>query len=200
MEVLMMKKYQFCCDMDGVLCNFIDAATELVNKTVRERAKYKFADPEFHETILAAIEEVGSTTIDKNDLRIGTPHRNLREVMKRMCRHNEEFWANLEWNKGGRVIWNAIKDHNPYILSAPMGKSKESMAGKRKWIEKNLGVPSERIILDDDKYKYTTLDKRQGVLIDDMWFNIKPYRKHGGEAIYHCNMRTTMGLIKRYAE
>mgnify|MGYP003634119549 CR=1 FL=1 len=112
-----MKKYQFYCDMDGVLCNFIDAATNIVNETLEHRAK-----------------------------------------------------------------------------------SKESMAGKLKWIEKNLGVPIERVILDDDKYKYTMLDNRQGVLIDDMWYNIKPYRKHGGEAIYHNNMRTTMGLIKRYAE
>tara|TARA_R110001599_G_scaffold55160_5_gene152827 strand:- start:1032 stop:1619 length:588 start_codon:yes stop_codon:yes gene_type:complete len=195
-----MKKYQFYCDMDGVLCNFIDAATNIVNEALEQREKYQLVEPEFYKIILSAIEEVGSDKIDKNDLRIGTPHHNLREVMKRMCRRNEEFWANLEWNKGGQVIWAAIKDQNPYILSAPMGKSKESMAGKRRWIEKNLGVPPERIILDDDKYKYTMLDDRQGVLIDDMWYNVKPYRKHGGEAIYHNNMRTTMGLIKRYAE
>ena len=162
-----MKKYQFYCDMDGVLCNFIDAATNIVNEALEQREKYQLVEPEFYKIILSG---------------------------------NEEFWANLEWNKGGQVIWAAIKDQNPYILSAPMGKSKESMAGKRRWIEKNLGVPPERIILDDDKYKYTMLDDRQGVLIDDMWYNVKPYRKHGGEAIYHNNMRTTMGLIKRYAE
>ena len=188
---------QFCCDMDGVLCDFIGGAVKIVNETLENRDN--ITDPELKETIEKAIEELGKTSVEEYDVRIGTPHKNLRKLMKDIIRNNKDFWANLEWAKGGRAIWNAIAPYDPYILSAPMGNSAESKAGKIEWIKKNLTPKTGRIIPDDDKWKYTDFDGRQGVLIDDMWYNIKDYREHGGIAIFHRDMRVTMGLIKRYA-
>jgi len=188
---------QFCCDMDGVLCDFIGGAIKIVNETLENRDN--ITNPELKETIEKAIEELGKTSVDKNDLRINTPNKNVRKLMKDLIRNNKDFWANLEWAKGGRVIWNAIAPYNPYILSAPMGKSAESKAGKIEWIKKNLTPQPGRIILDDDKWKHTDFDGKQGVLIDDMWFNIDEYREAGGIAIFHRDLRVTMGLIKKYA-
>jgi len=188
---------QFCCDMDGVLCDFIGGAVKIVNETLENRDN--ITDPELKETIEKAIEELGKTSVDKNDLRINTPNKNVRKLMKDLIRNNKDFWANLEWAKGGRVIWKAIAPYNPYILSAPMGKSAESKAGKIEWIKKNLTPQPGRIILDDDKWKHTDFDGKQGVLIDDMWFNIDEYREAGGIAIFHRDLRVTMGLIKKYA-
>jgi hypothetical protein len=188
---------QFCCDMDGVLCDFIGGAIKIVNETLENRDN--ITDPELKETIEKAIEELGKTSVDKNDLRINTPNKNVRKLMKDLIRNNKDFWANLEWAKGGRVIWNAIAPYDPYILSAPMGKSAESKAGKIEWIKKNLTPQPGRIILDDDKWKHTDFDGKQGVLIDDMWFNIDEYREAGGIAIFHRDLRVTMGLIKKYA-
>jgi hypothetical protein len=183
--------------MDGVLCDFIGGAIKIVNETLENRDN--ITDPELKETIEKAIEELGKTSVDKNDLRINTPNKNVRKLMKDLIRNNKDFWANLEWAKGGRVIWNAIAPYNPYILSAPMGKSAESKAGKIEWIKKNLTPQPGRIILDDDKWKHTDFDGKQGVLIDDMWFNIDEYREAGGIAIFHRDLRVTMGLIKKYA-
>ena len=188
---------QFCCDMDGVLCDFIGGAIKIVNETLKNRDN--ITDPELKVTIEKAIEELGKTSVDKNDLRINTPNKNVRKLMKDLIRNNKDFWANLEWAKGGRVIWKAIAPYNPYILSAPMGKSAESKAGKIEWIKKNLTPQPGRIILDDDKWKHTDFDGKQGVLIDDMWFNIDEYREAGGIAIFHRDLRVTMGLIKKYA-
>jgi len=183
--------------MDGVLCDFIGGAVKIVNETLENRDN--ITDPELKETIEKAIEELGKTSVDKNDLRINTPNKNVRKLMKDLIRNNKDFWANLEWAKGGRVIWKAIAPYNPYILSAPMGKSAESKAGKIEWIKKNLTPQPGRIILDDDKWKHTDFDGKQGVLIDDMWFNIDEYREAGGIAIFHRDLRVTMGLIKKYA-
>jgi hypothetical protein len=183
--------------MDGVLCDFIGGAVKIVNETLENRDN--ITDPGLKETIEKAIEELGKTSVDKNDLRINTPNKNVRKLMKDLIRNNKDFWANLEWAKGGRVIWKAIAPYNPYILSAPMGKSAESKAGKIEWIKKNLTPQPGRIILDDDKWKHTDFDGKQGVLIDDMWFNIDEYREAGGIAIFHRDLRVTMGLIKKYA-
>ena len=195
-----MKKYQFCCDMDGVLCDFASGAVKIVNHTLKRKDRFKLVDKETYNLIERAIEEIGKDQATYHDIRIGTPHKNLRTLMKNLCRNNEDFWANLEWMEGGQEIWNAIKNHDPYILSAPMGKSKESKAGKIRWVQKNLGIPVDNIILDDDKYHYTKFGNRTGVLIDDMDFNINPYRKHGGVAIHHTNLDNTKKLIKKYTK
>lgn len=184
--------------MDGVLCDFIGGAVKIVNETLGNRDN--ITDPELKETIEKAIEELGKTSVEEYDLRIGTPHKNLRKLMKDIIRNNKDFWANLEWAKGGRAIWNAIAPYDPYILSAPMGNSAESKAGKIRWVQKNLGIPVDNIILDDDKYHYTKFGNRTGVLIDDMDFNINPYRKSGGVAIHHTNLDNTKKLIKKYTK
>ena len=188
---------QFCCDMDGVLCDFVGGAVKIVNETLADRDN--ITDPKLKEQIEKVLEEIGKDQIDENDLSFGSTPKNLRVFMKDLIRHNKDFWANLPWAKGGKVIWNAIAPYDPYILSAPMGNTEESKAGKREWIKKNLTPQPSRVILDDDKWKYTDFDGKQGVLIDDMGFNIKGYREAGGIAIYHRDLRVTMGLIKRYA-
>jgi len=189
-------KYQICTDMDGVLCDFVKGAMVAMNDAMANPTKY---DEEIQTMVLAVKEELGKELVDKEDFNIGTKNRATRKLLKALVKDNREFWANLDWNPGGREIWDAIKDHKPYILSAPMDHSEECAAGKRDWIAKNLTPAPERIILDEDKWKYTKFDGRRGVLIDDMWFNVRDYRDKGGVAIYHRALPVTLRLIGYYA-
>ena len=52
-----MKRYQLCCDMDGVLCDFATGALKLVNQTLAEKDKYKNTNPELYDTIIKALNE-----------------------------------------------------------------------------------------------------------------------------------------------
>ncbi len=197
-----MKRYQLCCDMDGVLCDFASGALKMVNQTLAEKDKYKNTNPELYDTITKALNEIETNQATFHDIRIGTPLKNVRKLLKDVCRHNEDFWANLDWVEGGKEVWDAIKNHDPYILSAPMGMSEESKAGKIRWVKKHLGLPDSSIILDDDKFNYTEFDGRTGVLIDDLDYNIGPYRKNGGIAIHHnpATVEKTKQLIEKYKD
>ncbi len=44
-----------------------------------------------------------------------------------------EYWAGLDWEKGGPMLWNYIKSYNPYILTSP-SLNPESREGKRDWV------------------------------------------------------------------
>ena len=53
-----MKRYQLCCDMDGVLCDFASGALKIVNQTLAEKDKYKNTNPELYDTITKALNEI----------------------------------------------------------------------------------------------------------------------------------------------
>tara|TARA_R110000765_G_scaffold152729_1_gene255559 strand:+ start:72 stop:674 length:603 start_codon:yes stop_codon:yes gene_type:complete len=187
-------KYQICCDMDGVLCDFAQGAVKLINDRIKNKELIKNLDPKLYRMIDEAEKEAGGL-VTLELIRINSPYRKIRDLMKRLVTHNVGFWANLDWIEGGPEIWNAIKDHNPYILSAPMKNSEESMAGKRQWIQKNLKPVPKKIILDDNKGSYTHFGDKTGLLIDDMFFNIKNYRDAGGKAIWSKNWRQTIKIL-----
>jgi 5'(3')-deoxyribonucleotidase len=176
-------KYQICCDMDGVLCDFTQSAVDIINDNIQNKDEFKDTDPELYNLIVKSEKEVGGF-ITCEHIGFNSPHRNIRVLMNRLVTHNEDFWANLDWIEGGQEIWDKIKDHNPYILSAPMKNSEESMEGKRQWVQKNLKPLPKKIILDDDKGKYTKFGDKTGLLIDDRIDNIEDYRDNGGEAIW----------------
>ena len=170
-------KYQICCDMDGVLCNFTDGAINIINDSFKNKENIKREDPELYRMILEAQKEAGGLV------------------------NSEEFWANLSWIEGGPEIWEKIKDHNPYILSAPMKKSEKCIAGKIKWVEKNLKPTPlwTEMIFDDNKGDHAQFQTKDGtkvgLLIDDLFFNIKNYRDNGGKAIWSKNWKRTLKIL-----
>jgi len=187
-------KYQICCDMDGVLCDFTTGAVKIINDRIENKEFIKNHDPQLYRMIVEAEDEAGGLVTTEH-IRIRSPYKKIRELMKRIVTHNTEFWANLDWIEGGQEIWGAIKDYDPYILSAPMKNSEESMEGKRQWIQKNLNPVPKEIILDDNKGKYTHFGDKTGLLIDDLFFNIKDYRDAGGKAIWSKNWRQTIKIL-----
>ena len=176
-------KYQICCDMDGVLCNFTKSAIDVMNNSIQNKDEFQNTDPELYDLIDRTEKEVGGF-ITPIHIGFDVEYKAARSLMKRLVTHDEDFWANLEWLDGGKEIWNKIKDHKPHILSAPMKHSKECKAGKRRWVEKNLKPLPNKIILDDNKGKHTKFGDKTGLLIDDRIDNIEDYRDNGGAAVW----------------
>jgi len=74
------------------------------------------------------------------------------DVWKMVDEAGAPFWAKMEWMSDGRKLWDAIKDKNPTVLSAP-SRHHTSREGKKQWVRENLGsdVP---VILDMNKGKH----------------------------------------------
>jgi 5'(3')-deoxyribonucleotidase len=106
-----------------------------------------------------------------------------------------DFWAKMEWQPGGQKLWNAIKMHNPSILSAP-ADSKASEDGKKAWVAKNLKPQPEVIFRKSNrKQEFATPNS---ILIDDHGSNIERWKAAGGIAIHHTNINKTLSELSKY--
>ena len=189
--------YQICCDMDGVLCDFEAAAVVTINEALLE-------PPEDLVALAAEVLNEVAYPITRGDLAKFTPtgekNRNprLTEFMYRLLERDEDWWANLPWMPGGQELWAHIRQYNPVILTSPMDKRghTESLAGKARWIEKNLGLNDlgeldtnegpKNIIFVHNKYDYATDEEgNPRVLIDDFETKVEPFNEHGGRGILH---------------
>lgn len=106
-----------------------------------------------------------------------------------------KFWSDMPWTPGGKTLWDAIKDHNPEILTAPPRKKgdfssfdESAVLGKTQWVSQNLG--SNQIIFkrSKDKKEIAAQDVAKGlipILIDDREDNIKGWEEAGGIGLHH---------------
>jgi hypothetical protein len=107
----------------------------------------------------------------------------------------EEYWSTMEWNPGGKKLWDSVKKYNPTILSAP-SKDKSCITGKKKWVREHLG-DSVPVILEKDKHLHS---EPGNVLIDDLPKNINPWNKKGGEGILHKDTDSTLKELDKIIE
>lgn len=181
-----MKKfpYQIYCDMDGVLVDFLAGAIKKMNQTINDK------DHPLHEIAENVKAEIGSNTIELAHLTKGHPRcvDCARDYMRPLLEDDEKFWADLPWMPEGKSIWEAIKDYNPIILTAPMDQNgyTASIKGKEKWIKRHLGLGiNRRVIYSHDKYEYANKGGEPTVLIDDYDKNVRLFKEHGGITIHH---------------
>ena len=105
------------------------------------------------------------------------------EKMKKGGVNMERFFERLDWNKGGKNLWDTLKSLDTKVLTG--GKNLTSNAisrGKRGWVKKNLNLPSKDVIIETKKEIFASSNS---VLIDDTLSNIQKFRKAGGKAILH---------------
>lgn len=182
--------YQVFCDMDGVLVNFEEGVLKYMNKRFQE-LRDDLAHPD-HKLARSAAKELGGWDVEidrwhiaRSDME-GSLKRNYRtrDFMYRLVENDVELWANLGWERGGKKLWNYIKDiPGLEILSAPMEEG--SKIGKRIWVERELGLPVEKVNLSDSKEPYGVWNGKQGLLIDDRDKYVNEFRAGGGIAIKH---------------
>ena len=109
-----------------------------------------------------------------------------------------EFFTNMEWVPGSQMLWDAIKHHQPRILSSlPLTESLREpvVVGKLAWCRRHLNLEQDRIILvaDGDKTQYVNSN---AILIDDMPYNIDPWVAAGGVGILYESVETTISLVE----
>ena len=191
---------QLYCDMDGVLVDFVAGAMDLINEALDNPEKYQDI-PEYialqRRLELEGREHIETIDLEKPEYRGVKAEEVMPEAraMMKVLIHEAgaDWWANLPWMPGGRELWRYIAaHHDPQILTAPMGNCEGCEEGKIQWVEQNLGLTVEKIVLTDEKFVLA----ENNVLIDDFEINTIPWKNHGGLAIKHIATETTIAEIE----
>ena len=103
-----------------------------------------------------------------------------------------KFWADLEWIKDGKKLWDYIKKYNPTILSAP-SRQIESRVGKHDWMRREL--PGVRLILRSPETKREFANPNS-ILIDDRESNVIQWKESGGISILHTSAEDTIKQLQ----
>ena len=130
----------------------------------------------------------------------------LEKNLKKKTLKKKIFWANLEWQPGGKELWTYIKQYTPNILSAPAvdfnlpqdqqlnPEFNQAIQGKKEWIAKNLsGVGEEIFVPAPQKATYAG---PKNILIDDMKKNTDAWKASGGKVIQHTSTPETLKALK----
>ena len=191
-----MKKvnYQIYCDMDGVIVNFEDTCTDIINADLRDFSKVPHEIFNSYAIMKRELMQRERLTITKNDFSREAEDKieSVRNYMFERVQNNLEFWCNLPWKSDGKKLWEFIHEisPSPIILTAPMNGD-NCIIGKKIWTKNNLG--DYNIILNEQKYQHA---KSNSILIDDYIENIIPWREKGGIAIHHKNTDDTIKELK----
>lgn len=173
--------FRIFCDLDGVLVDFDRGFLDLPKNTERLTPK-EYEKAHGKDAIWPLIDELG-----------------------------ESFWANLQWMKDGRELWDYIKRYDPIILSSP-SKNPECFTGKAIWVKQNLQIDQDpvtdpadftkdtRFILANHKHEYVgpakNLLNKQPVLIDDFSRKLEKWTKAGGIGILHNDSTDTIRVLE----
>ena len=181
--------------MDGVLCNFEKGAIEAIN---RELAS---ANPKNPELAAKVINDLGRNYVTVDDIQKFSPGKSsaATKYMYKLAHDDVDFWANLEWQPGGKQLWAYIRQFDPDILTSPMDKQghNESLEGKLIWVERNLGLSPDKVNFAHDKYKYAVSENgKPNVLIDDFETKVKPFTEAGGIGILHLGANNTIKILE----
>ena len=159
------------CDMDGVLCNFEQAAEKAVKMPLSQwalepRKKFK-------------------TIRDK-----------WQPIMQ-----TKNFWSTLPWNPGGQRLWSFINKYDPHILSAYVEQTTDPncIPGKSKWARTRLGMSGAKVNLVKrrEKQNFAKVGGMPTILIDDYSKNISQFKARGGIGILHTSTSNTISQLKK---
>jgi hypothetical protein len=159
-------KYIIFCDMDGVLVDFDKGYEELTGKST-QHANEQGKDG-FWNLLKKSLEEKGLTEYD--------------------------YWVNLPWMSDGQILWDYIKQYNPYILTAP-SIDPGSKQGKREWVQRLDGM--KNIYFKPARFKQE-LSAKNRILIDDREDTINRWNEAGGIGILHTSAANTIDQLKKY--
>ena len=181
--------------MDGVLCDFEKAVVDAIN---RELSSGNPKNPELAAKVVA---DLGRDNITAKDIAKYSPGKSkpAAKYMYNLVHDDEDFWANLPWQPGGKQLWSYIRQFDPDILTSPMDKAgkTESLSGKLIWVEKNLGLDADKVNFAHDKYKFAlSPEGKPNVLIDDFETKVKPFTEAGGIGILHLGANNTIKILE----
>ena len=120
---------------------------------------------------------------------------NMHDRWEKVRQHGI-YWETIPWKGDGRMLWNYIKKHDVRILSAYSSSDPNCMAGKRKWLQKNVSISNAKIHLVTRSQKQI-YSKKNTILIDDYIRNIKEFNAKGGIGIRHKTASQTISELKK---
>ena len=105
------------------------------------------------------------------------------------------FWRDMPWLTGGKILWRTIMKLKPTILTAPARDDPSCKMGKLEWVCREIGNDVPVIFARAcDKCQYAG---NGDILIDDMERNIKQWRDAGGIGILHIGAAKTIEELKK---
>ena len=181
--------------MDGVLVDFERTVIKTINKQLASDNPYR------PKAAAKIITKLGRNYIELNDINkeSSTNSKVVRSYMYALVQDDEEWWATLPWQPGGKKLWAYIRQFDPDLLTAPMDKGGKtgSLPGKIRWVEQNLRISGNRIIFEHDKWKHAVSeDGKRNILIDDFSSKIDPWDNANGIGILHLNAINTIRILK----
>lgn len=108
-------------------------------------------------------------------------------------RQSKDFYLNIPPMADLAVLWNAIKDNNPIVLTGIPSSVAEAADNKRAWIRKHLGDVEVRCCLSREKYLHA---KPGDILIDDWEKHKDLWVKAGGVWITHTSAKDTVARLR----
>ena len=112
-----------------------------------------------------------------------------------------EFWYTLPWMPNAEALWNRIKHHSPYVLTAFPNLSPNAVAQKKLWCSHHLGLPDHRCLTvpkREDKQIFAITGNIPNLLIDDHPKNIQEWIAAGGIGIIHHTVPETLERLTEY--
>ena len=184
-------QYQIFCDMDGVLVDLIGGINRAIydNPPDDSSTRYKKSQE-------AAREALGGEKLKEEEVNKYSEHfkKPVRNFMYRAMSENRHFWMNLEWQPGGRELWNYIKKYDPIILSRPVDL--QSVIGKKKWVKDHLGLSGDKVQIRYNKNPYAKYKGKTGILIDDFESNTSKFEEAGGVTILYKDPTQAIASLK----
>lgn len=111
-----------------------------------------------------------------------------------MIEHDTAFWSDMEWQPGGRELWAAAQNMDPWLLSAyNPAVMRSTVIGKMDWINKELQIPTwkAKFCMREDKQHFARHPSGQrNVIVEDNMKNCVEWEKAGGIAIFHKHTDT----------
>ena len=108
-----------------------------------------------------------------------------------------QFWEALPATSDMMLLWEYIKNLNPYILTS-CSESEEAAIGKRLWCKKHLGIKSDRVLCVNKSKNKRYFSYKSAILIDDLESNIHDWKDWEGIGILHVDSATTIKQLSLY--
>ena len=170
-------KYIIYCDLDGVLVDFDKGYKDLTGVSTHH------ADAQ-----------------GKNEF-----WKTFRDGLKNSGETEEHYWANLDWQPGGKELWDYISKYNPYVLTAPAvnfdfpeelrysREHNESIKGKLDWVKR---LPNMRKIYFAAAKNKAKFAGPNNILIDDRKDTIDSWNAKGGIGILYKSAPQVINDLK----
>lgn len=152
-------------DMDGVICDMQRHAFRLFNLNARG-VETAYLHTDSWDAMPKAIEDVTGIPAVPGEL-----WDNIKNA-------GPEFWEFMPWTKHGLQILDVCEAVAPVVLMSTPTKHPASAAGKKAWINRELGS-DYRFALTNCKHHFA---HKGAVLVDDAQHNCDKFQEHGGRA------------------